>query len=124
MGCTRVTLSFCSATERICLPRSEPTASTTWARRFRTRSLSRSIESWSWAIPHLSDLGWPDEKMPSVKFWRACSEQIWVARFLATRGWRLEPDLVVVYCGNNDASISGAVSDATLMGRQRTKGLH
>ncbi len=49
------------------------------------------------------------------------SEQ--VARFLATQGWSFEPDLVVVYCGNNDASISGALSDAILMGGQRMRGL-
>jgi lysophospholipase L1-like esterase len=49
------------------------------------------------------------------------SEQ--VARFLGTQGWSLEPDLVVVYCGNNDASISGPVSDAALMGRQRMTGI-
>lgn len=49
------------------------------------------------------------------------SEQ--VARFLETSGWDYAPDLVVLYCGNNDASISGARTDRELMARQKFKKL-
>jgi len=47
------------------------------------------------------------------------SEQI--ARFIELRGWSYEPDLVILYCGNNDASISGPYSDRELLKRQRLK---
>ena len=47
------------------------------------------------------------------------SEQI--ARFLELKGWSYEPDLVILYCGNNDASISGPYSDRELLKRQRLK---
>jgi len=49
------------------------------------------------------------------------SEQIrlWLER----HGWSYEPDLVLLYCGNNDASISGMVSDRDLLADQRMTGL-
>ena len=47
------------------------------------------------------------------------SEQ--VSRFLALKGWVYDPDVVVVYCGNNDASISGPISDRQLLEAQRLK---
>jgi lysophospholipase L1-like esterase len=49
------------------------------------------------------------------------SEQI--VRFLELRGWEYEPDLVILYCGNNDASISGALSDQELLQRQHLKAI-
>jgi lysophospholipase L1-like esterase len=49
------------------------------------------------------------------------SEQI--AAFLKLRGWDYQPDVVILYCGNNDASISGAYSDLELMETQRLKPL-
>jgi len=49
------------------------------------------------------------------------SEQ--VKRYLKLRGWRYDPDLVIVYCGNNDASISGSLSDRELFEAQRLGGL-
>jgi len=49
------------------------------------------------------------------------SEQI--ARFLKLRGWSYQPDLVMLYCGNNDASVSGSLSDQELLQRQRLKAL-
>jgi lysophospholipase L1-like esterase len=49
------------------------------------------------------------------------SEQL--RRFLEIRGWAYNPDLVIVFCGNNDASISGAVSDAALIRAQRLRDL-
>ncbi len=49
------------------------------------------------------------------------SEQI--AVFLERRGWDYQPDVVILYCGNNDASISGAYSDLELMETQRLKPL-
>ncbi|MCI0329883.1 MAG: SGNH/GDSL hydrolase family protein [candidate division Zixibacteria bacterium] len=45
------------------------------------------------------------------------SEQI--ARFLRLKGWQYQPDVVVLYCGNNDASISGTVTDRRLLETQR-----
>ena len=47
------------------------------------------------------------------------SEQI--RRLLEYRGWDLDPDMVVVYCGNNDASISGPSCDRELMETQRLR---
>ncbi len=44
------------------------------------------------------------------------SEQI--VRFMQHEGWRYEPDLIILYCGNNDASISGGYSDRELLKRQ------
>ncbi len=49
------------------------------------------------------------------------SEQI--TRLLRLSGWTFEPDLVVLYCGNNDASISGPWSDQELMEAQRLKSI-
>ncbi|MBI2572110.1 MAG: hypothetical protein HYV63_34300 [Candidatus Schekmanbacteria bacterium] len=49
------------------------------------------------------------------------SEQ--VRALLASKGWGFEPDLILVYCGNNDASISGAVTDRELIGAQRLQKL-
>lgn len=49
------------------------------------------------------------------------SEQI--VRFMNLEGWDYEPDLVLLYCGNNDASISGYFSDRTLLDRQSLRGL-
>ena len=49
------------------------------------------------------------------------SEQI--AAFLELRGWDYDPDVVILYCGNNDASISGQYSDLELMESQRLKPL-
>jgi lysophospholipase L1-like esterase len=46
-----------------------------------------------------------------------------VVRMLQIRGWAFDPDLVVVYCGNNDASISGVYSDSELLAGQRLKSL-
>ena len=45
------------------------------------------------------------------------SEQI--VRWLAERGWDYRPDIVVLYCGNNDASISGTVTDRELLEHQK-----
>ncbi len=45
------------------------------------------------------------------------SEQI--RAFMELRGWEYAPDLVVVYCGNNDASVSGPLSDRELMDLQQ-----
>jgi lysophospholipase L1-like esterase len=47
------------------------------------------------------------------------SEQI--GRFLELRGWDYEPDLILLYCGSNDASISGPYSDRELLEGQRLK---
>jgi lysophospholipase L1-like esterase len=47
------------------------------------------------------------------------SEQI--LRYLDLRGWSYNPDLVLVYCGNNDASVSGFLSDRELMTQQKLK---
>lgn len=44
------------------------------------------------------------------------SEQI--NGFLKSRGWDYDPDIVVIYCGNNDASISGYFSDKWLLAEQ------
>ncbi|PKK83451.1 MAG: hypothetical protein CVT49_08505 [candidate division Zixibacteria bacterium HGW-Zixibacteria-1] len=49
------------------------------------------------------------------------SEQIW--RFLQKKGWVLQPDLVLLYCGNNDASISGQCRDLDLFQKQRLKNI-
>ena len=49
------------------------------------------------------------------------SEQ--VRRFLERDGWDYRPDLLIVYCGNNDASISGAYSDHELLGRAPLRGV-
>ena len=45
------------------------------------------------------------------------SEQ--VVRFMESEGWQYRPDVVIVYCGNNDASISGAYTDRELFAAQR-----
>ncbi len=47
------------------------------------------------------------------------SEQI--VRFLDLKGWSYQPDLVLLYCGSNDASISGPLSDQELLQGQRLK---
>ncbi len=47
------------------------------------------------------------------------SEQI--AAYLSLKGWELEPDLIVLYCGNNDASVSGRISDRVILETQRLK---
>ncbi len=44
------------------------------------------------------------------------SEQIKL--FLTRRGWQYQPDLVILYCGNNDASISGPATDRELIEAQ------
>ncbi len=44
------------------------------------------------------------------------SEQ--VRRFMELRGLSYNPDLVIIYCGNNDASISGQFTDRQLMESQ------
>ncbi len=49
------------------------------------------------------------------------SEQM--VRYLERHGWDYEPDLVVLYCGNNDASISGTWTDRDLLSAQRLVGL-
>ncbi|MCX6825967.1 MAG: hypothetical protein NTV06_01675 [candidate division Zixibacteria bacterium] len=49
------------------------------------------------------------------------SEQI--VRFLELHGWQYQPDLIVLYCGNNDASISGNLSDRQLLENEKLKGL-
>lgn len=45
------------------------------------------------------------------------SEQ--VVRFMEQEGWQYRPDVVIVYCGNNDASISGAYTDRELLASQQ-----
>ncbi len=45
------------------------------------------------------------------------SEQ--VARLLTMRGWEYHPDLIILYCGNNDASVSGIYSDRELLFGQK-----
>ncbi|HHI02054.1 MAG TPA: SGNH/GDSL hydrolase family protein [candidate division Zixibacteria bacterium] len=47
------------------------------------------------------------------------SEQI--KRFLELKGWSYEPDIIILYCGNNDASISGYYTDREIMSRQVLK---
>jgi len=49
------------------------------------------------------------------------SEQI--VCYLDRYGWRFAPDLVILYCGNNDASISGFSHDRELMQHQRWRRL-
>ncbi len=49
------------------------------------------------------------------------SEQ--VLRLLEKKGWDYKPDILIVYCGNNDASISGAYSDRELLAGQKLKSL-
>ncbi|MDX9856523.1 MAG: GDSL-type esterase/lipase family protein [candidate division Zixibacteria bacterium] len=49
------------------------------------------------------------------------SEQ--VRRFLEIHGRKLQPDAVVLYCGNNDASVSGPYGDQQLLEAQRLVGL-
>ncbi len=49
------------------------------------------------------------------------SEQL--RRYFQMHGEQLEPDLVVLYCGNNDASISGYYTDRELLEAQRLKWL-
>ena len=44
-------------------------------------------------------------------------------RFLEKKGWRYDPDVVIVYCGNNDASISGIHTDRELLTGQRLPGM-
>ncbi len=45
------------------------------------------------------------------------SEQL--VRYLELHGWGFEPDIVILYCGNNDASISGFQNDRELLHNQR-----
>jgi lysophospholipase L1-like esterase len=40
-------------------------------------------------------------------------------KYLETEGWTWQPDIVVLYCGNNDASLSGPASDQQLIESQR-----
>jgi len=47
------------------------------------------------------------------------SEQI--ALFFELKGRTLDPDLVIVYCGNNDASVSGVAGDRELLAGQHLK---
>jgi len=47
------------------------------------------------------------------------SEQI--TRFLKQKGWSYRPDLILLYCGNNDASISGSCHDREILGHQKLK---
>lgn len=49
------------------------------------------------------------------------SEQI--VRYLDLSGWALQPDIIVLYCGNNDASVSGRYSDRQLLKKQHFKTL-
>ena len=49
------------------------------------------------------------------------TEQIKVV--LEHTGWKYQPDLVIVYAGNNDASISGPSSDEELLHSQELRGL-
>lgn len=49
------------------------------------------------------------------------SEQL--RRFFERRGPAYQPDLVIVYCGNNDASISGQFTDRQLFENQTAVGL-
>ncbi len=45
------------------------------------------------------------------------SEQI--VHLLRHKGWSYQPDAVILYCGNNDASISGEYSDRELLQKQK-----
>ena len=45
------------------------------------------------------------------------SEQI--RKFMELEGWAYDPDLILVYCGNNDASISGFATDQEIMAAQK-----
>lgn len=45
------------------------------------------------------------------------SEQI--VHLLRNKGWSYHPDAVILYCGNNDASISGEYSDRELLQKQK-----
>ncbi|MCP4706517.1 MAG: hypothetical protein GY865_18115, partial [candidate division Zixibacteria bacterium] len=47
------------------------------------------------------------------------SEQI--LKFLEIKGWPLEPDIVILYCGNNDASVSGYYTDREILNQQILK---
>ncbi len=47
------------------------------------------------------------------------SEQI--RKYLEIKGRELEPDIIILYCGNNDASISGYYTDREIMTRQLLK---
>lgn len=49
------------------------------------------------------------------------SEQI--VRLLELKGWDYHPDVVILYCGNNDASISGAYSDRELLESEKLIGI-
>lgn len=44
-----------------------------------------------------------------------------VERYLTLHGWDYQPDVVIVYCGNNDASLSGQYTDRELLERQRLR---
>lgn len=46
-----------------------------------------------------------------------------VERFLTLHGWDYQPDVVIVYCGNNDASLSGQYTDRELLERQRFRSI-
>jgi len=49
------------------------------------------------------------------------SEQI--KHFMILHGWQYRPDLVILYCGNNDASLSGYFSDRELLEASRYRRL-
>ncbi|UCC44239.1 MAG: hypothetical protein JSU65_14190 [Candidatus Zixiibacteriota bacterium] len=49
------------------------------------------------------------------------SEQL--VRLMEWEGWKYDPDAVILFCGNNDASISGCKSDRELMAGQRLVGV-
>ena len=49
------------------------------------------------------------------------SEQL--RRFFELHGWSHEPDMVIVHCGSNDASISGTLTDRQLLEKQTAVGL-
>jgi len=49
------------------------------------------------------------------------SEQI--ARQLELTGWDYHPDIVILYCGNNDASVSGIYSDRELLALEKFVGV-
>lgn len=41
--------------------------------------------------------------------------------YLKNSGWKYKPDVILLYCGNNDASVSGKNSDQQLLESQRFK---
>ncbi len=46
-----------------------------------------------------------------------------IRRYMELKGWLLAPDAVIIYCGNNDASVSGYLSDRELLNGQRFSGI-